>query len=100
MLKAADVEILIARTICSGKYFIVVGGLVSDVKTAVRTALEAAQEAIIDHLVIPNVDEPVFPALGQSVASSRRWRRRSAWWRPTAASASSRPPTPPSRPPR
>ena len=26
MLKAASVELLIARTICSGKYLIVVGG--------------------------------------------------------------------------
>ena len=67
MLKAADVEILIARTICSGKYLIVVGGLVADVKAAIQTALQQAGEAIIDHLVIPNVDEQVFPALGQSV---------------------------------
>ena len=67
MLDAAAVEILIARTICSGKYFIVVGGSVSDVKAAVSTALRAADEAVIDHLVIPNVHESVFPALGQSV---------------------------------
>ena len=32
MLKAASVELLIARTICSGKYLIVVGGSVSDVR--------------------------------------------------------------------
>jgi microcompartment protein CcmL/EutN len=67
MLDAADVEILIARTICSGKYFIVIGGSVSDVKAAVQVALEAPEESIIDHLVIPNVHEEVFPALGQSV---------------------------------
>ena len=35
MLKAASVELLIARTICSGKYLIVVGGSVSDVEAAV-----------------------------------------------------------------
>lgn len=67
MLKAAAVEILIARTICSGKYLIVVGGSVSDVQTAVRAALQGADEGLIDHLVIPNVHESVFPALGQSV---------------------------------
>jgi len=67
MLDAAAVEILIARTICSGKYFIVVGGPVSDVKAAVSAALQAADEAVIDHLVIPNVHESVFPALGQSI---------------------------------
>jgi microcompartment protein CcmL/EutN len=67
MLKAASVELLLARTICSGKYLIVVGGSVSDVETAIQTGLAAAGEAIIDHLVIPNVHESVFPALGQSV---------------------------------
>jgi len=67
MLKAGNVEILIARTICSGKYLIVVGGPVSDVKAAIRAALAAPSESIIDHVEIPNVHESVFPALGQSV---------------------------------
>jgi len=67
MLKAASVELLIARTICSGKYLIVIGGTVSDVEVAVAAGLSGAGEAIIDHLLIPNVHESVFPALGQSV---------------------------------
>ncbi len=67
MLKAASVELLIARTICSGKYLIVIGGAVSDIESAIRRGLEAPAEAIIDSLVIPNVHESVFPALGQSV---------------------------------
>ncbi len=68
MLKSASVDLLIARTICSGKYLIVIGGQVSSVETAVRTGLAASGEAIIDHLLLPNVHEGVFPALGQSVA--------------------------------
>jgi microcompartment protein CcmL/EutN len=67
MLKAASVELLIARTICSGKYFIVLGGGVSDVEAAIGVGLGAADEAIIDHLLLPNVHPGVFPALGQSV---------------------------------
>ncbi len=67
MLKAASVELLIARTICSGKYFIIVGGAVSDVTSAVAAGRDVADEAIIDDLVLPNVHEAVFPALGQSV---------------------------------
>ncbi len=67
MLKAASVEVLIARTICSGKYFIVLGGSVSDVEAAISVGLAQGGEAIIDHLLIPNVHESVFPALGQSV---------------------------------
>jgi microcompartment protein CcmL/EutN len=68
MLKAASVDLLIARTICSGKYLIVLGGGVSDVEASIQAGLAGAGEAIIDHLVIPNVHPSVFPALGQSVA--------------------------------
>ena len=67
MLKAAGVDILIARTICSGKYLIVVGGTVSDVRAAVSAGLKTGAQAVIDELVIPNVHETVFPAMGQSV---------------------------------
>jgi microcompartment protein CcmL/EutN len=67
MLKAATVQVLLARTICSGKYFIIVGGLVSDVQSAVAAGLRVAEEAVIDHLVIPNVHDSVFAAMGQSV---------------------------------
>jgi microcompartment protein CcmL/EutN len=70
MLKSANVDLLIARTICSGKYFIVVGGRVSDVESSVEMAREAGQDAVIDDLTVPNVHDAVFPALGQSVILS------------------------------
>jgi microcompartment protein CcmL/EutN len=68
MLKAASVDVLIARTICSGKYLIVLGGSVSNVEAAMAAGLKAASDAIIDHVLIPNVHPTLFPALGQSVA--------------------------------
>ncbi len=67
MLKAASVNLLIARTICSGKYIIVLGGSVSDVEAAIQAGIKISGEAVIDHLILPNVHESVFPALGQSV---------------------------------
>ena len=67
MLKAASVELLIARTICSGKYLVVVGGSVSDVEAAIQTGVATGGEAVIDQLIIPNVHDSVFPALGQSI---------------------------------
>lgn len=67
LLKAADVELLIARTICSGKYLIVIGGPVSDVESAISVGMRIGEEAVIDQLIIPSVSESVFPALGQSV---------------------------------
>ena len=58
---------MIARTICSGKYLIVVGGSVADVEAAVAAGVARGEGAIIDSLLIPNVDDSVFPAVGQSV---------------------------------
>src|SRR5208282_2534909 len=67
MLKAASVNQIIARTICSGKYLVVVGGSVSDVEAAVEAGVNVGAGAVIDELMIPNVHESVFAALGQSV---------------------------------
>ncbi len=67
MLKAASVNQIIARTICSGKYLVVVGGSVSDVEASIEAGVKVGSSAVIDELMIPNVHESVFPALGQSV---------------------------------
>ncbi|MGC8792075.1 MAG: BMC domain-containing protein [Bryobacteraceae bacterium] len=63
MLKAADVELLLARTICSGKYMVLVRGDVAAVEASVRAGISAGDFAVIDSFVIPNVDEQVFPAI-------------------------------------
>ncbi len=68
MLKAGTVNQIIARTICSGKYLVVVGGSVSDVEASIAAGLKAGSSAVIDELTLANVHESVFPALGQSVA--------------------------------
>ena len=67
MLKAASVEMLVARTICSGKYLIIVGGSVSDVESAIHAGATGGGDAVIDHLMVANVHPAVFAALGQSV---------------------------------
>jgi len=63
MLKAAEVELLLARTICSGKYMAMVRGDVAAVEASVRAGAAAGDFAVIDTFVIPNVDEQVFPAI-------------------------------------
>lgn len=68
MLKAGAVELVLARTICSGKYMVIVSGGVSAVQAAVEAGMTASQEGLIDHLVIPSVHEAVFPAIGGSIA--------------------------------
>ncbi len=68
LLKAADVQLLIARTICSGKYLIVICGPVSDVSSAIETGVRTAEGGVlIDELIIPSVHESIFPAMSQSV---------------------------------
>ncbi|MEW5763466.1 MAG: BMC domain-containing protein [Acidobacteriota bacterium] len=66
MLKAADVELLGSRSICSGKYMILVRGDVAACTSAVRAGEDLALETVADSIVIPNLHEQVFPALSQS----------------------------------
>jgi len=61
MLKAASVELVLARTICSGKYMVLVKGDVASVEAAVRAGSAVAET--IDTFVIPNVHEAVPPAI-------------------------------------
>ncbi|MDO4570004.1 MAG: BMC domain-containing protein [Planctomycetia bacterium] len=67
MLKSANIVLLLARTICAGKYLLIVGGTVDDVESAIATGLKVAGDTAIDSLVCPRVHESVFQALGQSV---------------------------------
>ncbi|MDW8367154.1 MAG: BMC domain-containing protein [Abditibacteriales bacterium] len=63
MLKAADVELLVSRTICSGKYMVIVGGLVDAVTAAVEAGVKVGGLSLIDSCVIANIHPAVFPAI-------------------------------------
>lgn len=63
ILKSAQVEKIIARTICSGKYLIIVKGNIGDVETCLEMARETGSFAIVNATLVPNVDERVFPAI-------------------------------------
>jgi len=63
MLKTADVELVLARSVCSGKYVVLVRGDVAAVESSVKAGARAAGFAVIDTFVIPNVHESVFPAI-------------------------------------
>ena len=64
MLKAAEVEILLSRTICSGKYMVLVGGDVAAVTASVEAGTTIGEGSVIDTFVIPNVHPSIFAALG------------------------------------
>ena len=57
MVKTAQVELVTAQTVCAGKYIIVVSGEVA------AAGVESAASALVDSLVIANVDERVVAAM-------------------------------------
>ncbi len=63
MLKTSQVELILSRTICSGKYIVLIGGEVAAVQSAVDAAVNQIDFAVIDTFVIPNVHQDIFPAL-------------------------------------
>lgn len=66
MLKAGSVRLLLSRSICSGKYMVLIGGETAAVQSAVSAGAEAANGCLIDSLVIPNIHQDVFTALGRT----------------------------------
>lgn len=73
ILKSANVEKIIARTICSGKYLIIVRGTVADVEIAVSVAQKVGGFALIEATVIPNIAPDVLQAIsGCSIIQSEK----------------------------
>jgi microcompartment protein CcmL/EutN len=68
MLKTSDVQVLLSRSICSGKYMVMVGGAVSDVRSGVDAGVEDGDIAVIDSMVISNIHPAVFRAIAGSNA--------------------------------
>ncbi len=63
MLKTSEVELIISRTICSGKYMTLIAGDVAAVNSAINNAVDTIGFGVIDHFVIPNVHQTIFPAI-------------------------------------
>ena len=68
MLKASDVQLLMARSVCPGRYLAMISGDVGSVENAIDAGKETAGEFLVDRFVIPNVHPSVFPALSCSTA--------------------------------
>jgi microcompartment protein CcmL/EutN len=67
MLKAASVQLLLARSICSGKFLISISGDVASVTSAMEAGAKAAGAALIEHRCIARVHPTVLQAISQSV---------------------------------
>lgn len=63
ILKTARVQLVLNRTICPGKYMILVGGDVDAVQSSIESGLEIGAHTVVDHFVIANLHPAVFPAI-------------------------------------
>ncbi len=63
LLKAAEVRLIRANTICPGKYIIIIKGIVGDVKSAMQVGIEIGKENVVESRVIPRLDPMVICAI-------------------------------------
>jgi len=66
MLKAGNVRLILSRSICSGKYMVLIGGDAAAVTAAVEAGCDAAGGCLIDSFVIASLHPDVFVALGRT----------------------------------
>ena len=69
MLKTSAVGLLLSRTVCPGKYMILVSGDTAAVGAAIAAGAEKASHALADSFVIPNIHPEVFPAIAGTVTA-------------------------------
>ncbi len=70
MVKKAPVALLEARTICPGKYMVLIAGLTGPVEESLAAGVKAGGDAVIDTLFLPNVHLSVFPAIAGAVETT------------------------------
>lgn len=63
MAKKSEVEVVDSRSVCPGKYIILVTGLTGPVEESLAAGIAAGADAVTDHLFLPNVHPLVIPAI-------------------------------------
>lgn len=63
MVKKAPVRLLEARTVCPGKYLILVGGETAAVEEAYNAGVDIGAELIVDELFLPYAHSQLIPAM-------------------------------------
>ena len=67
MVKRAEVELLEARTICPGKYMVLIGGDTGPVGESMESGIEVGADTVVDRLFLPNAHPSLFPAIAGAV---------------------------------
>ncbi|HOY68024.1 MAG TPA: BMC domain-containing protein [Candidatus Ozemobacteraceae bacterium] len=63
MLKTSAVELVLSRTICPGKFIVMVWGDVAAVEASVASGVRVGQGYLVNDLVIPNLHSQIYPAM-------------------------------------
>ena len=63
MAKRAEIRVLQSVTICPGKYVVVIGGEVEEVRQSYARGLEVGGPAVVDQLILPNAHPQLIPAI-------------------------------------
>ncbi len=63
MTKAAEVTLLVAKSICPGKFIAMVSGDVAAVTQSIETARGVSGHLLVDDFIIPNVHPSIMPAI-------------------------------------
>ena len=66
MVKAAQVDLLRASTVCPGKYIIIVAGDTGDVRASMAEGRKRGAQFVVDELMIPNIHEQLIPAISMT----------------------------------
>ncbi len=66
VLKTAQVQIVVNRTICPGKYMVLISGDVDAVNASIEAGVAIGGHSVVDHFIIPNIHPEVFPAINGS----------------------------------
>jgi microcompartment protein CcmL/EutN len=61
--KKAEITVLDSKSVCPGKYSILISGLTGPVEESLAAGIAAGADAVTDHLFLPNVHPQVIPAI-------------------------------------
>ncbi len=71
MVKAAEVQLVLARPTCPGRYLVIVTGDTGAVKSSVEAGRTIGRDMVVDWFVIPSVHEAVIPAMNGTAVCPR-----------------------------
>lgn len=71
MVKAAEVQLVLARPTCPGRYLVIVTGDTGAVKSSVSHGRAIGADMVVDWFVIPSVHESVIPAMNGTAVCPR-----------------------------